>query len=127
MAKRAPKETSLPLVITLVFFILTTIAFGVMWYMQYSDQQAKDEIQSAALNDFKYRDLSAGRALQLIHQRKCVIQCRKRRSRTPGRLSSEATPRDRSGATSTRSHPPGRSQSADSSAARSIRNIPVGL
>jgi hypothetical protein len=43
MAKRAPKETSLPLVISLVFFVLTTIAFGVMWYMQYSDQQAKDE------------------------------------------------------------------------------------
>src|SRR6476620_6567683 len=43
MAKRAPKETSLPLVIALVFFVLTTIAFGVMWYMQYSEQQAKDE------------------------------------------------------------------------------------
>ena len=43
MAKRAPKETSLPLVIALVFFVLTTIAFGVMWYMQYSDQQAKAE------------------------------------------------------------------------------------
>ena len=39
MAKRAaPKETSLPLVFALVFFVLTTIAFGVMWYMQYSDQ-----------------------------------------------------------------------------------------
>jgi len=43
MAKRAPKETSTPLVVALVFFVLTTIAFGVMWYMQYSDQQAKDE------------------------------------------------------------------------------------
>ena len=43
MAKKAPKETSLALVISLVFFVLTTIAFGVMWYMQYSDQQAKDE------------------------------------------------------------------------------------
>ena len=43
MAKRAPKETNLPLVISLVFFVITTIAFGVMWYMQYSDQQAKDE------------------------------------------------------------------------------------
>jgi hypothetical protein len=43
MAKRTPKETSLPVVIALVFFVLTTIAFGVMWYMQFSDQQAKDE------------------------------------------------------------------------------------
>lgn len=43
MAKKAAKETSLPLVISLVFFVLTTITFGVMWYMQYSDQQAKDE------------------------------------------------------------------------------------
>jgi hypothetical protein len=43
MAKRVAKETNLPLVISLVFFVLTTIAFGVMWYMQYSDQQAKDE------------------------------------------------------------------------------------
>src|SRR5262245_11947507 len=48
MAKRAPKETSLPLVVALVFFVLTTIAFGVMWYMQYSDQQAKaDEVKKA--------------------------------------------------------------------------------
>ena len=43
MAKRVAKETNLPLVISLVFFVLTTIAFGVMWYMQYSDQQTKDE------------------------------------------------------------------------------------
>ena len=34
MAKRAPKETSTPLVVALVFFVLTTIAFGVMWYMR---------------------------------------------------------------------------------------------
>ena len=48
MAKRASKETSLPLVISLVFFVLTTIAFGVMWYMQYSDQQTKaDEVKKA--------------------------------------------------------------------------------
>ena len=48
MAKKAPKETSLPLVISLVFFVITTIAFGVMWYMQYSDQQAKDEVVKKA-------------------------------------------------------------------------------
>jgi hypothetical protein len=47
MAKRAPKETSLPLVFALVFFVLTTIAFGVMWYMQYQDQQTKaDEVKA---------------------------------------------------------------------------------
>lgn len=49
MAKKAPKETSLPLVISLVFFVLTTIAFGVMWYMQFSDQQAKDEAVKKAI------------------------------------------------------------------------------
>ena len=39
MAKRAPEETSTPLVVALVFFVLTTIAFGVMWYMSFSDQE----------------------------------------------------------------------------------------
>lgn len=48
MAKKAAKETSMPLVFALVFFVLTTVAFGVMWYMQYSDQQAKaDEVAKA--------------------------------------------------------------------------------
>lgn len=50
MAKSKSKgETNLPLIIALVFFVLTTIAFGVLWYMQYSDQQAKEEaIKKAA-------------------------------------------------------------------------------
>jgi hypothetical protein len=38
MAKKS-KETSTPLIFSLVFFILTTIAFAVMWYLAYSDQQ----------------------------------------------------------------------------------------
>lgn len=38
MAKKT-KETSTPLVFALVFFVLTTIAFGVMWYLAYSDQE----------------------------------------------------------------------------------------
>lgn len=50
MAKK-PQETNLPLILALVFFILTTIAFGVMWYLSYSDtenlvaeaKKAKDE------------------------------------------------------------------------------------
>lgn len=42
MAKAKSKETSVPLIFALVFFILTTIAFGVMWYLAYSDvEQAK--------------------------------------------------------------------------------------
>ena len=42
MAKSKSKETSVPLIFALVFFILTTIAFGVMWYLAYSDiEQAK--------------------------------------------------------------------------------------
>jgi hypothetical protein len=39
MAKAKSKETSVPLIFALVFFILTTIAFGVMWYLAYSDQE----------------------------------------------------------------------------------------
>ena len=56
MAKK-PKETSTPLIFSLVFFILTTIAFGVMWYLAYSDQQtfidgkAKAEKDLAALRN----------------------------------------------------------------------------
>ncbi|MCX8140196.1 MAG: hypothetical protein WHU94_03275 [Thermogemmata sp.] len=49
MAKKKSGETNLPLIIALVFFVLTTIAFGVLWYMQYSDHQAKEEaIKKAA-------------------------------------------------------------------------------
>lgn len=60
MAKRAPKETSLPLIVSLVFFVLTTIAFGVMWYMQYSDQQAKDEaVKKAAAEKTAAQGLEA--------------------------------------------------------------------
>jgi hypothetical protein len=43
MAKATkPKETSVPLIFALVFFILTTIAFGVMWYLSFSDMEAKN-------------------------------------------------------------------------------------
>ncbi|MDW8243180.1 MAG: hypothetical protein RMJ88_08200 [Thermogemmata sp.] len=49
MAKKKSGETNLPLIIALIFFVLTTIAFGVLWYMQYSDHQAKeDAIKKAA-------------------------------------------------------------------------------
>ncbi|VTT98654.1 Uncharacterized protein OS=Planctomyces maris DSM 8797 GN=PM8797T_24106 PE=4 SV=1 [Gemmataceae bacterium] len=60
MAKKAAsgKETSLPLVFALVFFVLSTITFGVLWYMQYADQEAK--IASAA--DAK-KDAAAARQL----------------------------------------------------------------
>lgn len=48
MAKRAA-ETNLPLVISLVFFVLTTIGLGVFTYVLYSDQAAKDqEVKKAA-------------------------------------------------------------------------------
>jgi hypothetical protein len=56
MAKKSSKETTnLPLVISLVFFVLTTIAFGVMWYMAYSEQEkfvgdkkkAEDDLKNA--------------------------------------------------------------------------------
>jgi hypothetical protein len=35
MAKN--KETSVPLIFALVFFVLTTVAFGVMWYLSFSE------------------------------------------------------------------------------------------
>jgi hypothetical protein len=41
MAKPA-KETSLPVIIALVFFVVTTIGLGVFVYVLYSDQEAKD-------------------------------------------------------------------------------------
>jgi hypothetical protein len=63
MAKRAPKETNLPVVVALVFFVLTTIAFGVMWYMQYSDQQAKDEEVKKAQASEKAAKAEAGEAI----------------------------------------------------------------
>ena len=45
MAKtpRQPKETSLPVIVALVFFVLTTIGLGVFVYVLYSDQEAKDK------------------------------------------------------------------------------------
>ena len=39
MAKKSTESTNLPLIISLVFFVLTTIGFGVMWYMAYSEQE----------------------------------------------------------------------------------------
>ncbi|MBM3979670.1 MAG: hypothetical protein FJ304_05195 [Planctomycetes bacterium] len=48
MAKAKSKETSLPLIFALVFFVLTTIAFGVMWYLSYSEvEQAKADKKKA--------------------------------------------------------------------------------
>lgn len=42
MAKSKSKETSLPLIISLVFFVLTTIGLGVFCYVLFSDMEAKD-------------------------------------------------------------------------------------
>src|SRR5437763_784890 len=39
MAKQKSKETGLPVIIALVFFILTTIGLGVFVYVLYSDQE----------------------------------------------------------------------------------------
>ncbi len=48
MAKKPGKESSVPLILALVFFVLTTITFGVLWYMQFSEQAAKDEVVKKA-------------------------------------------------------------------------------
>ncbi len=48
MAKKAVKETSTALIFATVFFVLTTIAFGVMWYMEFSERDAgKAAVESA--------------------------------------------------------------------------------
>lgn len=64
MAKK--KETNVPLILALVLFILTTIAFGVMWYLSYSDMEtfvanekkAKDDL-SKARNETREFELKA--------------------------------------------------------------------
>ena len=53
MAKAAAKETSLPVVVSLVFFVLTTIGLGVFVYVLYSDQEAKDAEVAKAKDEVK--------------------------------------------------------------------------
>jgi uncharacterized coiled-coil protein SlyX len=53
MAKTAAKETSLPVVVSLVFFVLTTIGLGVFVYVLYSDQEAKDAEVAKAKDEVK--------------------------------------------------------------------------
>jgi prefoldin subunit 5 len=60
MAKK--KETNVPLILALVLFILTTIAFGVMWYLSYSDtetfvaneKKAKDDLSKVRNENREY-------------------------------------------------------------------------
>jgi prefoldin subunit 5 len=49
MAKK--KETNVPLILALVLFILTTIAFGVMWYLSYSDMETFVNNEKKAKDD----------------------------------------------------------------------------
>jgi len=53
MAKAAAKETSLPVVVSLVFFVLATIGLGVFVYVLYSDQEAKDTEVAKAKDEVK--------------------------------------------------------------------------
>jgi hypothetical protein len=53
MAKGKSKETSVPLIFALVFFILTTIAFGVMWYLAFSDVEQARADKNKAVEDLK--------------------------------------------------------------------------
>lgn len=52
-AATGPTEPSQPLVISLVFFVLTTIGLGVFCYVLYSDQKGKDEAVLKAAGDVK--------------------------------------------------------------------------
>jgi hypothetical protein len=51
MAKSKTKEASTPLIFSLVFFILTTVAFGVMWYLAYSDVEQARGNEAKAKSD----------------------------------------------------------------------------
>jgi hypothetical protein len=53
MAKRKPSETNLPLIISLVFFVLTTIGLGVFCYVLYSDMESKDAEVAKAKDEVK--------------------------------------------------------------------------
>jgi hypothetical protein len=58
MAKtKTKKDSTLPLVIALVFFVITTIAFGIMWYTTNDQIAGKEEAVKAA--DKKVADLRA--------------------------------------------------------------------
>lgn len=58
MAKKAAsgKETSVPLVIALVFFVLMSVTFGVLWYMEYAERETR-----AAAVDTAKKDATAAR------------------------------------------------------------------
>ncbi|HEY1191525.1 MAG TPA: hypothetical protein VGE74_28080 [Gemmata sp.] len=45
------KEASTPLIFALVFFVLTTIAFGVMWYLSYSEMETHVNAKKNAEKD----------------------------------------------------------------------------
>lgn len=45
------KEASTPLICALVFFVLTTIAFGVMWYLSHSDMETHVNAKKTAEKD----------------------------------------------------------------------------
>jgi hypothetical protein len=61
MAKnKAAKETSMPVIVALVFFVLTTIGFGVFSYVLYSDQQSKDD--ASAKKDKEVSNARTGEA-----------------------------------------------------------------
>ena len=85
MAKRAPKETSLPLVVALVFFVLTTIAFGVMWYMQYSEQQAKDEEVKKAKAAEQAAKTQEGDAIRKLRVTRIYIGAEEEGDKAPSR------------------------------------------
>ncbi len=45
------KETNVPLIFALVFFVLTTIAFGVMWYLSFSEMETHIAAKKTAEKD----------------------------------------------------------------------------
>ncbi|MBP3953689.1 hypothetical protein J8F10_00030 [Gemmata sp. G18] len=45
------KETNVPLISALVFFVLTTIAFGVMWYLSFSEMETHVNAKKTAEKD----------------------------------------------------------------------------
>ena len=51
MAKKPVKEASTALILATVFFVLTTIAFGVMWYMEFAEKDTNKAAVDTAKKD----------------------------------------------------------------------------
>jgi hypothetical protein len=65
MAKKPVKEAGTALIFATVFFVLTTIAFGVMWYMEFAERdKSKADVDSAKKDTAAARGQTADAQLE---------------------------------------------------------------